>query len=222
MSVKNLFTAVLLAFALVSCGGGGSNDPVPTNLMDASAWQIGPIVNGENFSVGVPLRPTAQQDGWSIDIPYPNAAAGHVHYITVPTDSLAGKTKVTLHVRLEMAPGVKLVPVHFADAPSLMTLYFQRKGDDWTANGGFEAYRWYASFGTQSDLHAGDYVMEARFDQNWTAILSSSRANNPDAFNASLVDAGRIGFVLGGGDGLGHGVYATGPARLVVTSFAVE
>jgi hypothetical protein len=28
--------------------------------------------------------------------------------------------------------------------------------------------------------------------------------------------------VLGGGDGYGHGVFATGPARLIVTEFRVE
>jgi hypothetical protein len=28
--------------------------------------------------------------------------------------------------------------------------------------------------------------------------------------------------VLGGGDGYGHGVFATGPARLIVTDFRVE
>lgn len=38
----------------------------------------------------------------------------------------------------------------------------------------------------------------------------------------AMNDAGRIGFVLGGGDGLGHGIYATGPARLVVKSFQIE
>jgi hypothetical protein len=170
----------------------------------------------------MPPHPQLHPEGWSIDIPYPNADAGHVHYVTIPTDSLVGKDKVTLRCRLEMAPGVKLVPVHFPDAPSLLTLYFQRKHDDWTAQGAYETYRWYASFGTQTDLHAGEYVLEARFDQNWTAVLASSRTDKLDAFNVALLDAGRIGFVLGGGDGLGHGVYATGPVKLVVTEFTVQ
>jgi hypothetical protein len=36
------------------------------------------------------------------------------------------------------------------------------------------------------------------------------------------LNADRIGFTFGGGDGYGHGTYATGSARFVVTSFAVE
>ena len=206
--------ALLLSLLLAACGGGGStysDEPVPMNVMDPAGWEIA-------NSVGVPVRPLLHPDGFSIDIPYDST--GHVNYITVPTGSLAGKTKVTLRARLEMADGVKLEPVNDPRAPSLMTLYFQRKGDDWTA--GNEAYRWFASFGTVANLKAGEYVIEARFDANWTAVLTSSRANNPAGYTAAINDAGRIGFVLGGGDGLGHGVFATGPARLVVTSFKVD
>ena len=41
-------------------------------------------------------------------------------------------------------------------------------------------------------------------------------------FAEAIANASRIGFVLGGGDGLGHGVYATGPLRIVVTGFEVR
>ena len=194
---------------------------VPKNIMDPAAWEIGPIMGYENMSKGVPLHPQPHLDGWSIDIPSPTAAEGHVHYVTVPTGSLAGKTSVSLRCRLEMADGTRLCPVKSPDSPSLLTLYFQRKGDDWSMDGEYETYRWYASFGTRIDIRAGEYVLEARFDQNWTALQTSSRDNNLNAFNAALQNAGRIGFVLGGGDGLGHGVFATAPARLVVTSFKV-
>jgi hypothetical protein len=214
---------VLTVAVLLAVSQRGASAPAPANIMDPAAWEIGPIMpDGENYSVGVPLHPLSHPEGWCIDIPHPTAEAGHVHYVTVPTNSLAGKTRITLRCRLEMAEGVKLCPVHSPDAPSLLTLYLQRKDDDWSAQGKYEAYRWYASFGTQSNLHAGEYVLEARFDANWTAILTSSRASNPAAFDSALVDAGRVGFVLGGGDGLGHGVFATGPARLVVTEFRVE
>lgn len=213
---------VLIAITVLALRKRGSAR-VPSNIMEPGAWEIGPVMpDGENYSVGTPLHPLPHPQGWCIDIPGPNAEAGHVHYVTVPTDSLAGKTQITLRCRFEMADGDKLCPVHSPDSPSLLTLYFQRKEDDWSAQGGFEAYRWYASFGTQSDLRCGEYFLTARFDANWTAILSSSRAANPTSFSDALVDAGRVGFVLGGGDGLGHGVFATGPARLIVTSFKVD
>ncbi len=52
--------------------------------------------------------------------------------------------------------------------------------------------------------------------------MTSSARSNPAAFREALADAHQVGFVLGGGDGHGHGVYATGPAQLVVTEFRVE
>ena len=220
-----VFTAlVVVAFIVLSrtLHKNDNADPVPANIMDASAWEIGPIIDGENLSSGVGLHPAESDDGLAVDIPHPPPESGSVHYVTVPTASLTGKTKVTLVCELLMAEGVKLCPVKSPASPSLLTLYFQRKGDNWTGVGEFETYRWYASFATQTDLTAKEYTIEARFDANWTAIQSSSRATQPEAFAAALANACRIGFVLGGGDGLGHGVFATGPAKLVIKSFRVE
>jgi hypothetical protein len=217
MNTKLRFTlAIVLAMGLAACGGGGGDSApaaAPTNTMDAAAWTADAV------------QPVPHPEGWALDIPTRdgNALQGESrNYITTASGSLAGKTKVTLHARWEFADGTKIVPRRFPDSPSLMTLYFQRSGDDWTAQGKYETYRWYASFGTVKGITPGDLVMTARFDQNWTAVLGSSRATKPEEFAAAMVNAGRIGFVLGGGDGLGHGVYATGPARLVVKSFVIE
>lgn len=190
-----------------------SRNERPVDLTGPELWVI-------DWSSGVPPNPLPHPEGFAIEIP--QQGAGSLHYVTAPTGSLTGKTKVTLHCRVEAEPGVKLVPRKFPGAPSLLTLYFQRRDDNWSARGEFEAYRWYAAFATKQNLRAGEYVLEARFDQNWTAVMGSSRENNPNGFREALEHARRIGFVLGGGDGLGHGVYATGPARLVVTSFKVE
>lgn len=84
-----------------------------------------------------------------------------------------------------------------------------------------EAYRWYAAFANRSPVVAGEYVLEAPLDGAWSAILSSTHASNPSGFKAALDDTARVGLVLGGGDGLGHGVYATGPAKLIILSFEV-
>ncbi len=51
---------------------------------------------------------------------------------------------------------------------------------------------------------------------------SPSASSNPEAFRDALPEGDQVGFVLGGGDGYGHGVFATGRARLVVTDFRVE
>lgn len=217
-SLTSIFQARLLylwaGLILTACGGGGGGgSPAPEAAATPSEWAV-------EHSVGVPSHLQPHPDGWALDIPHPNAEAGHVHYITHPTGPLTGKTKVTLRLRIEAAPGVRLVPTRFPDSPALLTVYFQRAGDSLTAR--HEDYRWYASFATVVGLAAGEYVIEAPLDANWTAVLTSSRANNPAGFQAALEHAARIGFVLGGGDGLGHGVYATGPARLIVTAFEVE
>ena len=98
----------------------------------------------------------------------------------------------------------------------------QREGDDWSGVGQYETYRWWASFKSQTPLIAGNYEIIAPFDQKWTAVQTSDALTNNTAFNDALLHANRVGFTLGGGDGLGHGVYATGNAKIVVTEFVVE
>ncbi len=64
--------------------------------------------------------------------------------------------------------------------------------------------------------------MIAPLTGNWSAVQSSTARTNPAGFRNALANADQVGFVLGGGEGLGHGVFATGRARLVVTSFRIE
>ena len=190
------------------------------SLPSASEWVIGPIIRGRNYSEGAPLHPTPRRDGgWQIDLP---RRPGGVHYVTFPHGSLAGKRRIVMRYRIEAAPGVQIVPSTAPQSPSILTLYFQRSGDNWSARGRFEAYRWYATFASQSPLKPGEHVIVAPLNGNWTAVQTSSARTNPAAFAAALEEADQVGFVLGGGDGYGHGVYATGPARLIVTDFRVE
>jgi hypothetical protein len=127
-----------------------------------------------------------------------------------------------LRYRIEAAPGVRILPITGPQLPSIITLYLQRRGDNWSGTGRFEAYRWYATFASQSPISPGEHVMIASLDGPWTAVERSNARSSPAAFRDAVADAERVGFVLGGGDGYGHGIFATGPARLVVTSFRVE
>jgi hypothetical protein len=104
----------------------------------------------------------------------------------------------------------------------MITLYIPQRGDDWSARGPYEAYRWFANFATQSPVTPGDHVLIAPLNANWSAVQSSTVQTNPAGFRTALANADEVGFVLGGGEGLGHGVYATGRARLIVTSFRIE
>lgn len=215
--------AALIAFTLLAaCGVQAATKPAAAapNVLNPGAWIIGPFINGRNYSQGMPLHPSpGPRGGWRIDLP---RAPGSVHYVTFRHGSLAGKRRIVMHYRIEADPGVQIMPVTAPGAPSIITLYFQRGGDNWSARGPFEAYRWYATFASQSPITPGDHVMVAPLNGNWTAVITSSAQSNPVGYRDALAEADQVGFVLGGGDGYGHGVFATGRARLIVTEFRVE
>jgi hypothetical protein len=177
---------------------------------ETTGWQLGPIINGHNYSKGATLSQAA--DGWVIDIPQSDG----VHYVTEP-GPLTSKQRMVLRYRVEG----KIVPVSDPSAPSMLSLYFQRCGDDWSGAGKYEAYRW---FSPERDMpiSPGEHEISASLNDNWAAVQSSSALSNPTAFAAAKNDTCRIGFVLGGGTGRGHGVYAIGPARLTIESFTVQ
>lgn len=187
--------------------------------LDARAWVIGPIHNGRNYSRHMPLHPTPRRNGgWHIDLPQ---APGSAHYLTFRHGPLAGKSRIVMRYRVEAAPGVRVLARSDGRSDALITPYFQRRGDNWSARGRFESYRWYGTFATQT-IKPGEHLIVAPLNGLWTAVETSSARTNPIGFREAVADADQVGFVLGGGDGYGHGVFATGPARLVVTEFRVE
>ena len=145
-----------------------------------------------------------------------------MNYVTVHHGSLAGKHRIVMRYRVETAPGARIVPRTDPNAPSIITLYFQQRGDNWSGRGPFETYRWYATFAKQMPISPGTHEIVAPFSGKWTAVMTSSSYSNPGGFRRALANADQVGFVLGGGDGFGHGVFATGPARIIVTDFRVE
>ena len=217
-----LFRPIALAAfaALAACGNGAEASAQPAAASNPSAWVIGPIVRGRNYSRGVPLHPSPRRGGgWQIDLP---RAPGSVHAATFRHGPLNGKRRIVMRYRIEADPGVRLVAASDGRSAAMITLYFQRSGDNWSGRGRFETYRWYATFATRSPLTPGDHLMVAPLDGRWTAVEISNAHGSPGAFRAALAAADQVGLVLGGGDGYGHGIFATGPARLVVTDFRVE
>jgi hypothetical protein len=224
LSPRTRFAQLGIAAIALAClapfGGKAQKGDPAAAARNPSAWTIGPIIRGRNYSRGMPLHPAPRGNGqWQIDLP---RAPGSVHYVTFRHGPLAGKRRIVMHYRIEAAPGVRIVPSTAPDLPSIITLYFQRSGDNWSGRGRFETYRWYATFASQSPITPGDHVMVAPLDGAWTAIERSTARTAPAAFRAAIAAADEIGFVLGGGDGYGHGVHATGRARLIVTSFRIE
>jgi hypothetical protein len=188
--------------------------------LHAPDWLIGPDVLGRNYSRGMPLQPTPHpRGGWYIDFPQ---RPGRVNSVTFSHGPLTGKRRIVMRYRIEAAPGVQIVPARDPEWPAIITLQFQRGGDNWTARGKFETYRWFATFASQSPLKPGEREMVASLNGDWTAVQTSHAKTSPAAFREAIANADRVGFVFGGGNSFSHGVYATGPARIVVTQFRVE
>lgn len=207
--------AVLLKKKPTVQAATGAADP-----KNPASWEVGPIIGGVSLAIGMPVNPVATADGLQFALVHPDDEA---HYVTMPTPPLTGKQKLALSYRLDLDPGAKLDSVTVPGAPTMLTLYFQRAGDDWSGLGALEAYRWYAAFAMQTPITPGEHTIEAPLDGAWTAVQTSSRANNPQAFADAIANTARVGFVLGGGTGLGHGIRAVGgAARFTITNFSVE
>jgi hypothetical protein len=183
--------------------------------MIASDWEIGPIIDGKNYSQNMPLHPTQTSDGWAFDFPLQDG----VHYVTYKYGSLRGKTRIVMRYRIEADPGVvflpKCCPQLLAQGPAV---YFQKKGDDWSTDGD----RWWATFNAPWPIIPGEHELVIPFEARWTSVFNMSADVNRDEFLSALNNSERVGFTFGGGDGYGHGTYATGPARFVLESFVIE
>lgn len=190
-------------------------------MPEAGEWQIGPIIKGRNYSVGMPLRLEPGRDGPGFDFPHPTASAGHVHYVTVPVRSLEGARSITLTYRIDARRGVTFTPQETPHLPATLSLYFQRAGDRWTAR--TPHHRWYSPVGRTAPVKPGTHTLTIALDEPWVAMMGGDGATLPAQFARAKREAAVVGFVLGSDDGgRGHGVFASGPARFTVLDFRID
>ena len=208
---------------LLALVGAASVAAVPAlaSLPPAQAWEIGPIIKSRNYSFNMPLRPTPTREGFAIDFPWPDARAGHVHYVTFRNGPLEGARRIVMRYRIDAEPGVRFVPQEHPDLPATLSLFFQQRGDTWSAKGPYETYRWYAPASKMIPLTPGEHVVSVDLDDAWVSVYGKTPDARPEGFRRALADTMRVGFVLGSPAARGHGVYATGPARLTVLSFEI-
>lgn len=206
----------LLAFAAGSLVAMAS---VAVAAPPADAWEIGPFIKGRNYSVGMPVRPADGRDGATFAIPGPTAAQGHVHYVTLPVRSLEGARRITLRYRIDAPRGTQFVQQEAPQAaPGTLSLYFQRRGDSWSAR--HPDYRWYSP--RDVPLTPGVHEVSVGLDEDWIAMMGPTAHQNRAGFARALAGAHRVGFTFGGSNGRGHGVYATRPARFTVLDFRID
>jgi hypothetical protein len=217
----NMRNMLFLTAVAALLAGAGISLPAAASA-SASEWQIGPIVRSRNYSVGMPLTPTRTPEGWSFEFPHASPRAGHVHALTTRTGPLHRKSRMIVRYRIDAAPGVRIAPRENPRAQATLSLFIQRHGDNWTARGPFQYYRWYATHSNRVALTPGEHEIVLDLNgANWKSVVSATGDQAGGAFRDALVNAERIGFVFGGGGSAGHGVYATGPARFTLLSFRV-
>lgn len=219
----------ILALALLLAGCGGDDDdgnarpprpaPGPASLMTASDWEIGPRIDGENYSKGLPSSPAPHPDGFAFAI----SPTAEPHYVTTPA-SLVGKSRISMTYRVEAASDTLIYGAPGKSdgcapgQPSRVTLYFRKKSDSWTSDGD----RWWAVFANAPLSGAMTGSITAPLDGPWSSVQTKTAANAPQDFADAKRNANRVGFTFGNCGGQGHGALATAPAKFIVTSFTVE
>jgi len=214
----------ILAIALCAATVFGTLTPLGVAAAARSAvqkWSIGPVIRGRNYSIGMPRDLQEGPDGPSFQFPYPSSNAGHIHAVTVPVGSLTGATRITLTYRIDAARGVRFYGQENG-GPGWLSLYIQQRGDNWSAKGRYETYRWYSPNERIETLKPGVHTVSIGLEEEWNAVVAWKRSANPAAFEAALANADNVGMVFGSTSGLGHGVYATGPAKFTILDFRID
>jgi hypothetical protein len=147
-----IVTIAITVGAFFLCMNRGKTDPVlaPANpglSLNPSLWIIGPIINGTNYSHGMPLHPSTDGAGWSFDFP---EGDGSVHYIsTAIKQSLAGKSTVQMTFNI-VGDATTIFKATEGTASAKVRVFLQRPADDAPLIGS----AWSSVYGKQGDADA--------------------------------------------------------------------
>lgn len=209
--VAAVVAAAAIYFFVIRKKKSADSAPPPvlaSHPMDPANWVIGPVVGGQNMSAGMPLHPTANiSGGWFFDFP---AAPGHVNAVTRAVTE-PGRSVLKLVFSIE--GDAQFVSTQDG-GPGHITLFIQRRGDDYTASK--PSYRF---FGGSTKLAAGEIAIELPLtSDNWSNVFGQRDAVG---LQALLADMAVIGMVFGNpaAGATAHGMHVTGSARLVCKEF---
>ena len=210
---------IIFLIVLVVCGAGVTfyqqrSKIIPHKDEEPAGLHLGPIINGENHTSGAVFGSAGSALG-GFSFPQPDWAAGNVHYLTKRPTTKPRLGRMRARFTITAEDYVRFINDYGSAAT--VSLYFQRRGDNWSSEGKYEAYRWY---GATIPLAIGTYTLES--DGKWGAVNTSHNDDNLPAFLAALKGVGRFGLVFGGGSGQGHGACATGPAEFILHELTFE
>jgi len=187
----------------------------------SSQWEIGPIINGRQYSVGMPTSPTPDGEGFWFD--FPKAQKGldrwstpGPHYMTKPTSGISG-SKIKLVYEIT-GDGQFFGSTGNQSPLVYLCVFFQRAGDNWSGADAFEAHRWWSA--KMFPLKAGKHDVEVPLArEDWLSVYNRGTEAQ---FAEALRKASSIGFTFGNDEGRGHGVSSpTGGSSFRLISFAV-
>jgi hypothetical protein len=200
--------------------------------MSASSWTIGPVINGTNYSPGMPPHPTADgKGGWYFDFPkscgkQPDCS---VHYVSARVAGIKPKVEVSARFSITASPDAvwncKLIenPTEPYDPAGIasMTIMLERTGDDQTMTDTYgRTYAW----AQRTVLAAGDYTVTVPLTPDkWINVTGRSETESPTQFQSLLNNLGDVAVVFGGCGFAGHGVQMQqGSARFTMTSYPIH
>lgn len=175
------------------------------------------------YSVGMPTAPTLIPGGFTFGFPsLPNS----VHYLVKSINrppvsfSMAGSLDASADAVFDWhIPGGTNVD---GGLPPNFRFYFQRSGDNMSAQGDYQYYRWWSNPDCV-ELKNGSFALNVPMDPSrWSSIYGVFGDAAGSHFTDAISNCEYVGITFGGGGAFGHGITLTsGTAKLTVTQFDV-
>lgn len=148
------------------------------------------------------------------------------HYLVRPRGNMDGDNLIITY-KVEITEGEPFMYAVDTDndrTPGIVSLFFQRAGDDMYAEGDKQFYRWWSV--ETGPLTPGIHTLRASLkaeDSQWLSVFGKRSREYASHFNAAKNKVRQLGLTFGGGGGRGHGVKVRGgKANITVVGVWVE
>ena len=172
--------------------------PPPT----VNGWYAGPIIGTLNYSKNITLQPLA---------------GGVLEFALTTGSEIDALCKAIAVLPSAMTIAYTLsAPVAPSDFPSsdpLISIAFQRRGDNWSGRNQYQQYRWYAQ--ASNILAPGSGTFTVDFNSlAWSDVYGIPASTHPTEFAAAKAEVETVYITFGHSSGRSHGVIGTAQFQL--------